>query len=167
MMWIPQEQDMFSTDTDLIYQTQWTVLGCYRFKFHWLFANRYHMNNAVSVVESPLQWRHDERDEVPNDRRLDCLLNRCSGEDQRKYRGSASLACEGNPPVKRIYLTNGQIYGKCFYLMTSSWSWLNGFMMTSSNADIFCVTGPLCGDFTGHLWIPLTKASDGELWCFL
>ena len=29
------------------------------------------------------------------------------------------------------------------------------------------VTGPLCGEFTGHQWIPLTKASDAELWCFL
>ena len=26
-------------------------------------------------------------------------------------------------------------------------------------------TGPLCGEFTGHRWIPLTKASDAELWC--
>ena len=26
---------------------------------------------------------------------------------------------------------------------------------------------PLCGEFTGHRWIPLTKASDGELWCFV
>ena len=40
-------------------------------------------------------------------------------------------------------------------------------MMTSSNGDIFCVTGHLCGKFTGPLWIPLTKASDAELWCFL
>ena len=32
-------------------------------------------------------------------------------------------------------------------------------MMTSSNGSIFCVTGPLCGEFTGHWWIPLTKAS--------
>ena len=31
----------------------------------------------------------------------------------------------------------------------------------------FPVTGPLCGEFTGHRWIPLTKASDAELWCFL
>ena len=22
----------------------------------------------------------------------------------------------------------------------------------------------LCGEFTGHQWIPLTKASDAELW---
>ena len=40
-------------------------------------------------------------------------------------------------------------------------------MMTSSNWDIFRVTGPLCGEFTGPRWIPLTKASDAELWCFL
>ena len=41
------------------------------------------------------------------------------------------------------------------------------FMMTSSNGNIFRVNGPLCGEFTGHRWIPLTKASDAELWCFL
>ena len=40
-------------------------------------------------------------------------------------------------------------------------------MMTSSNGNIFRVTGPLCGEFTCHRWIPLTKASDMELWCFL
>ena len=40
-------------------------------------------------------------------------------------------------------------------------------MMTSSNENIFRVTGPLCGKFTGHRWIPLTKASDAGLWCFL
>ena len=33
-------------------------------------------------------------------------------------------------------------------------------MMTSSNGNIFHVTGPLCGEFTGHRWIPLTKASE-------
>ena len=33
----------------------------------------------------------------------------------------------------------------------------------------FRVTGPLIlwGEFTGHWWIPLTKASDAERWCFL
>ena len=39
-------------------------------------------------------------------------------------------------------------------------------MITSSNGHIFRVTGPLCGEFTGHRWIPHTKASDAELWCF-
>ena len=40
-------------------------------------------------------------------------------------------------------------------------------MMTSSNRNIFRVTGHLCGEFTGPQWIHRTKASDAELWCFL
>ena len=40
-------------------------------------------------------------------------------------------------------------------------------MMTSSNGNIFRVTGLLCGEFTGYWWIPRTKSSDAELWCFL
>ena len=40
-------------------------------------------------------------------------------------------------------------------------------MMTSLNGNIFRVTGYLCGEFTGPRWIPRTKASDAELWCFL
>ena len=40
-------------------------------------------------------------------------------------------------------------------------------MMTSSNRNICRVTGHLCGEFTGHRWIPRTKASDAEFWCFL
>ena len=40
-------------------------------------------------------------------------------------------------------------------------------MMASSNGSIFRFTGLLCGEFTGHRWIPHTKASDAELWCFL
>ena len=39
-------------------------------------------------------------------------------------------------------------------------SW-NKHMMTSSNGNI------LCGGFTGHRWIPHSKSSDAELWCFL
>ena len=40
-------------------------------------------------------------------------------------------------------------------------------MMASSNGNIFRVSGPLCGEFTGPRWIPRTKASEAELWCFL
>ena len=39
--------------------------------------------------------------------------------------------------------------------------------MTSSNGNIFRVTGLLCGAFTSYRWIPRTKASDAELWYFL
>ena len=45
---------------------------------------------------------------------------------------------------------------------------LQGFcIMASSNGNIFRVIGLLCGEFTGHRWIPLTKADDAELSCFL
>ena len=40
-------------------------------------------------------------------------------------------------------------------------------MKMSWNGNILRITGPLCGEFTGHGRIPLTKASDAELWCFL
>ena len=40
-------------------------------------------------------------------------------------------------------------------------------MMTSSNGNIFRVTGHLFGEFTGLRWISHTKASDAELLCFL
>ena len=51
-------------------------------------------------------------------------------------------------------------FGLCRILSTNT-------MMTSSNGNIFRVTGPLCGEFTGDRWIPLTKASDADLWCLL
>ena len=46
------------------------------------------------------------------------------------------------------------------------WAYFN-IIMTSSSGNIFRVTGPLCGEFTGDWWIPCTKTSDAELWWFL
>ena len=40
-------------------------------------------------------------------------------------------------------------------------------IMTSSNGNNFRLTGPLWGESTGPRWIPLTKASGEEFWCFL
>ena len=41
--------------------------------------------------------------------------------------------------------------------------WLyHPFMMTSSNGNIFRVSGHLWGEFTGSRWLPRTKASDAE-----
>ena len=48
-----------------------------------------------------------------------------------------------------------------------TYSFLGCLMVTSSNGNILRATGPLRGEFTGHWWIPLTRASDAELWCFL
>ena len=55
----------------------------------------------------------------------------------------------------------------CTWICCALFCWITGsVMMTSSNGNIFRVTGHLCGEFTGHRWIPRTKASDAELWCF-
>ena len=59
-----------------------------------------------------------------------------------------------------IYLCRPLI---CVFLLSRN-TWL--VMMTSSSRNIFRVTGYLCGEFTGDRWIPRTKASDVELWCF-
>ena len=40
-------------------------------------------------------------------------------------------------------------------------------MITSSNGNLFRVTYPLCGEFTGHQWILIIKASVLELWYFI
>ena len=62
---------------------------------------------------------------------------------------------------------------KCSQLLPSmssdlvAWYKSSPYMITSSNGNIFRVTGPLCGEFTGHRWIPRTRASDAELWRFL
>ena len=43
------------------------------------------------------------------------------------------------------------------------------YMMTSSNGNIFCVTGHLCGEFTGPRWIPrkrpVTRSFNVSLTC--
>ena len=44
---------------------------------------------------------------------------------------------------------------------TSSSTWWH-----HQNGNIFCVTGPLWVESTGHQLIPLTKASNAELWCY-
>ena len=61
--------------------------------------------------------------------------------------------------------------GGHFVSASTCW-WLHktrshNLMMASSNGNIFRVTCYLCGEFTDPWWIPRTKASDEELWCFL
>ena len=64
---------------------------------------------------------------------------------------------------------------RIMFPILSGWSLNTGFrqwdvschMITLSNGIIFRVTGHLCREFTGPRWIPRTKASDAERWCFL
>ena len=63
--------------------------------------------------------------------------------------------------MRSSYLYHGDPYA---HKMESLYHWDS--MMMISNGNIFRVTGLLCGEFTSHRWIPLTKASDAELWYF-
>ena len=47
----------------------------------------------------------------------------------------------------------------------SHWKWWPSHHITWWRHQM--ETGPLCGEFTCPRWIPRTKASDAELWCFL
>ena len=64
-------------------------------------------------------------------------------------------------------MSNVSQYHGCWCPGTSGYLAIKSCMMTSSYGHIFRVTGPLCGELTGHRWIPLTKASGMGLWCFL
>ena len=99
-----------------------------------------------------------------------------SGADQIKHLRSASLAFVrgihrspvNSPPRGQrrwIFFPFDDTMVMCNRTWNSQYIPFN--MMTSSNGNIFRVTGRLCGEFTGPRWIPCTKASDAELWCFL
>ena len=62
-----------------------------------------------------------------------------------------------------LYATSFQTFTSHLHLPSNpDCSWYQ-VMMTSSNGNIFRVTGNLCGKFTDPRWIPRTKASDAEL----
>ena len=82
---------------------------------------------------------------------MEVLLNRCGsyGIDEKLHRTQSHVCNHSSRHYRMEYeLTTAK------------------FTMTSSNGNIFRVTGHLCGEFTGLRWIPRTKASDAELWCF-
>ena len=72
-------------------------------------------------------------------------------------------------------ITSSNVQWSCHTQRPSQWSHFDASpgtnrlqdMMTSSSGNIFRVTSPLCGEFTGDQWIIHTKASCAELWCFL
>ena len=94
--------------------------------------------NFASDLENPFQW----------------MIRNISVAVSRHY----VLLCKENMSMSKLLDIIVLIVGPYVY-------WF--YMMMSSNGNIFRVTGPLCGEFTGHRCIPLTKASDAEVWCFL
>ena len=65
----------------------------------------------------------------------------CSGADERKCESSALLAFTRGI---RQWPVNSRHKGPVT------------IMTTSSSGNIFCITGPMCGEFTGHRWRPVT-----------
>ena len=51
--------------------------------------------------------------------------------------------------------------------LCENWEVIFDSMVTSSNGNFFSALLLFLGESTGHWWIPLTKASDEELWYFL
>ena len=117
-----------------------------------------------------------------------------SGVNQRKHQSSASLVFvwpvnfpHKGPVTRKMFPFDDVIMLRQYFHPTKLlslyscvwliWQYVHclskyrilsmHIMMTSSNGNIFRVTGPLCGEFTGYWWIPRTKASDAEFWCYL
>ena len=79
------------------------------------------VTQGKGLFHTSLQWYHNEHDGVS----ITCVsivcLIVCSGPDQRKHQGSASLVFgRGIQRWPVLPLTKGQQRGKCFHLMTSS-----------------------------------------------
>ena len=98
-----------------------------------------------------------------------------------KYERDSTSLIENIPPEMSLSDRHGDV-NECSLGNSHHWSpgsselgkrlnWFGDYvedsMMTSSNGNIFRITGSLCGEFTGHRWIPRTKASDAQHWCFL
>ena len=85
----------------------------------------------------------------------------------------AIVLCMGSANERRRYIVTPPLTGRSYTQNDPGYNNRNTVLgtrgtMTSSNGNIFCVTGHLCGEFTGcPRWIPRLKTSDAELWCFL
>ena len=96
--------------------------------------------DVIAVIMTSLQCTHTEA----------LSYRKCCSKDVNK----STVYFECRWPIKTQF--TDCLYLKCVCIM-----------MTSSNGNVFRVTGHLCGEFTGPRWIPRTKASGAELWCFL
>ena len=105
---------------------------------------------AVNVLDSPRQWS------------ASLIYQYTPEEPLRGPVPGEHTYCNRNHPARLLRVFSLPAIWK---MLKSINIWL--CMITSSNGNIICVTGPLCREFTGHRWIPLTKASDSELWYFL
>ena len=84
----------------------------------------------------------------------------------RRIPETMSTSHRFSPLAHIIPVAESQPLRQCVCAVCDIFSHWN-LMMTSSNGNIFRVTGTLCGEFTGPRWIPLTKASYAGFLCFV
>ena len=92
-----------------------------------LFPWKRQKNHYSGYFLHALEWRHNEHDCVSNHQPHDCLLSRLF---RRRSKQTSKLRdtglCAWNSPVTgEIPAKKGQLRGKYFHLMTSSWSFLS------------------------------------------
>ena len=88
----------------------------------WTGLSRYGSDNLSTRPDvlqwtglRPLQWRHNERDGVSNQRRLDCLHNCLFGRRSKKTsKLRVTGLCEGNPSVTGDSPHKGTVTRKVF-----------------------------------------------------
>ena len=61
--------------------------------------------------------------------------------------------CFGTQPLHILYHWDVTFWNY-IRLLKQHWAFIWKIMMTSSNGNIFRVTGHFCGEFTGHRWFP-------------
>ena len=100
---------------------------------------------------SSLEWHHNVRDGVSNHQRFYCLLKRLFRRWSKKTsKPLVTGLCDGCIPPKRV--SNAE---RCIHLI----------MMTSSNGNIFRVTGQLwrqCNDLFSMPWYKLIRFTNGN-----
>ena len=138
----------------------------------WDFANNFENDNNTIINEISFEILEPELS-------YSTICNNVTGICQYFFMSLRNVFCDwasngqGELPVIALNMNKvllwlyNQILGGHFSVFFKVASLALEHMMTSSNGNMFRVTGHLCGEFTGPRWIPHTKASDAELWCLL
>ena len=90
------------------------------------------------------------------------IPNNCAVSGHLYLRSKSFIFCW----IKQISFTYFENSTMHILIVTFNMWTFNHAMMTSSNGNLFRVIGPLCGEFTGHCWIPLTKPVTRSFYVF-
>ena len=109
--------------------------------------------------------RHYERHGASNHQRLHFLLSRLFWLRSKPSKVRVTGLCEGNSPVTMNSPYKGLVTRKMFPFDDAI---MEFYKLIFSFVAITALANSLAAfNGTGHRWIPHTKASDAELWCFL